>query len=211
MSSSPVNSDRSSMRRRKKKKIQSHDLAENNLNSPMEWKSDMRQQIYSSKLLQALRKVRDGDGSPGQKRVHEAADRVLATTAKGRTRWSREILTNWLKLKFMKKNNIVKRQNKVITAISTRSQRKSKVKIFGLISMSLPAFQRKVRVLGRLVPGCRKQPMPVVLEEATDYIAALEMQVRAMSALAELLSISGSSSSTAAQGNQLGSSSSSRT
>ncbi|XP_057806102.1 transcription factor bHLH148 [Salvia miltiorrhiza] len=204
-----VNSDRSSTRRRKKKKIQSHALAENlgstdhHQNSPIEWKSDARQQIYSSKLLQALRQVRLGDSSPAPKRVHEAADRVLATTAKGRTRWSRAILTNRLKLKFMKRNNIVKRQSKVMTAISTgtsRSQKRSKVKILRLKPKSLPAFQRKVRVLGRLVPGCRKQPTPVVLEEATDYIAALEMQVRAMSALAELLSVSGSSSSAAAEG-----------
>ncbi|KAG6396356.1 hypothetical protein SASPL_142504 [Salvia splendens] len=199
-----LNSGRSSTRRRNKKKIQSHAIAENlssndqHQNSPIEWKSDAQQQIYSSNLLQALRQVRNGDGSPAPKRVHEAADRALATTAKGRTRWSRAILTNRLKLKFMKKNNIVKRQRKVMTSISTgnsRSQRKSKVKILRLKSKSLPAFQRKVRVLSRLVPGCRKQSMPVVLEEATDYIAALEMQVRAMSALAELLSVSGSSSS----------------
>ncbi|KAK6160963.1 hypothetical protein DH2020_004344 [Rehmannia glutinosa] len=184
LSSNPaVNSDRSSTRRRKKKKIQnqSQNQAENlENNSAIQWKSDAQQQIYSSKLLQALQQVRLNSTSSGApKRVHEAAYRVLAATAKGRSRWSRAILTNRLKLKFMKKNNIVKRQRK-----------------------------RKASVLSRLVPGCRKQPLPVVLEEATDYIAALEMQVRAMSALAELLSVSGSSSSGFASGglNQLGSS-----
>ncbi|KAH6788341.1 basic helix-loop-helix DNA-binding superfamily protein [Perilla frutescens var. frutescens] len=223
-----VSSDRSATRRRRKKKIQSHAVAENlsssndrqqQQDSSIEWKSDAQQQIYSSKLLQALRQVRLSDGSPAPKRVHEAADRVLAATAKGRTRWSRAILTNRLKLKFMKKNNIVKRQNKVMSVIAatgnSRSPKKSKVKILRLKSKSLPAVQRKVRVLSRLVPGCRKQPMPVVLEEATDYIAALEMQVKAMSALAELLSVSGSSTSATAQlgrgvgTDQLGSSSSS--
>ncbi|KAK4433861.1 Transcription factor [Sesamum alatum] len=204
VSSNPaVNSDRSSTRRKKKKKIQSQNSGENINNNgqrqdSVEWKSDVQQQIYSSKLLQALRQVRHSGASSGPKRVREAADRVLASTAKGRTRWSRAILTNRLKLKFMKKNNIVKQQSKVMTVItsgSSRMKKKSKVKILRLKSKSLPAVQRKARVLSRLVPGCRKEPLPVVLEEATDYIAALEMQVRAMTALAELLSVSGSSSS----------------
>ncbi|KAK6138805.1 hypothetical protein DH2020_027455 [Rehmannia glutinosa] len=215
LSSNPaVNSDRSSTRRRKKKKIQnqSQNQAENlENNSAIQWKSDAQQQIYSSKLLQALQQVRLNSTSSGApKRVHEAAYRVLAATAKGRSRWSRAILTNRLKLKFMKKNNIVKRQRKVMTVITTgnsRMQKKSKVSVLRLKSKCLPAVQRKASVLSRLVPGCRKQPLPVVLEEATDYIAALEMQVRAMSALAELLSVSGSSSSGFASGglNQLGS------
>lgn len=198
-----LNSDRSSIRRKRKKKFQIQSTGEIiTQNSSIEWKSETQQQIYSSKLLQALRQVRLNGGSSaaaGPSRVHEAADRVLAATAKGRTRWSRAILTNRLKLKFMKKNNIVKRQSKVISVISTgssRSQRKSKVRILRLKSKSLPAVQRKARVLSRLVPGCRKEALPVVLEEATDYIAALEMQVKAMSALAALLSVSDSSSST---------------
>ncbi|KAG8372861.1 hypothetical protein BUALT_Bualt12G0111000 [Buddleja alternifolia] len=209
LSSNPsLNSDRLSTRSRKKnKKIRKEDQ---NLNdndhrqiSSIQWKSDGQQQIYSSKLLQALRQVRLNGGS--SKRVHEAADRVLASTAKGRSRWSRAILSNRLKLKFMKKNNIVKRQNKVMTVITTgnsRLHKKSKLSILRLKSKSLPAVQRKARVLSRLVPGCRKESFPVVLEEATDYIAALEMQVRTMSALAELLSAS-SSSSTTTSANQL--------
>lgn len=55
----------------------------------------------------------------------------------------------------------------------------------------LPALKRKVRVLSRLVPGCRKLSLPNLLEETTDYIAALEMQVRAMTALAGLFTGTG--------------------
>lgn len=190
LSSNPaVNSDRSSTRRKKKKKIHNPSQIEAESvdnNSEIPWKSDSQQQIYSSKLLQALQQVRLSSGSsPAQpsapKRVSEAAYRVLAATARGRSRWSRAILTSRLKLKFMKKNNIVKRQRKVVTVITTgnsRVHKKSKVSVSRLKSKGLPAVQRKARVLGRLVPGCRKQPLPVVLEEATDYIAALEMQVK---------------------------------
>ncbi|XP_047977756.1 transcription factor bHLH147-like [Salvia hispanica] len=185
-----------STRRKKKKKI-SHNPQIQPENPQIEWKSEAQQQIYSSKLLHALQQVRLG--SSGPRAVREAADGALATTARGRTRWSRAILTSRLKLKFMKKNSVARRQRKVMAVIATagnyRQRRRSKVGVLRLRSKCLPAFQRKARVLSRLVPGCRKQPLPVVLEETTDYIAALQMQVRAMSALAELLTVSGSSSS----------------
>ena len=51
----------------------------------------------------------------------------------------------------------------------------------------LPPLQRKVKVLGRLVPGCQKISFPSLLEEDTDYITDLQMQVRAMTVLSELL------------------------
>ncbi|XP_019181080.1 PREDICTED: transcription factor bHLH147-like [Ipomoea nil] len=195
---------RAAARRRKKKRsqvpsAQSQDAS--NSSSADEWKSEAQQQVYSSRLLGALRMLRlSPPSSPaapkGGRAVREVADRVLAVTAKGRTRWSREILTNRLKLKFMKKHN--KRQRVVAAAAArgnSRLPKKPRLSILRLKMKNLPTVQRKARVLGRIVPGCRKEPLPVILEEATDYIAALEMQVRAMSALADLLSGASSSSS----------------
>ncbi|KAH7857447.1 hypothetical protein Vadar_012833 [Vaccinium darrowii] len=181
---------------RRKKKLQqatSRDQSQNpnGVNSSTtDWKSESQQQVYSSKLLHALRQVRPSSAPRRGRAVREAADRVLAVAAKGRTRWSRAILTNRLKLKFMKN----RRPRAAAVAAVSRSK-KPRVSVLRLRCKNKPAVQRKARVLGRLVPGCRKEPLPVILEEATDYIAALEMQIRAMSALAELLSISGSGSS----------------
>ncbi|KAA8527355.1 hypothetical protein F0562_034930 [Nyssa sinensis] len=208
--SNPVtNSDRARDSAKKKKKKKSQAIRDETQNpntnhDSTQWKSEVQQQVYSSKLLQALRGVRLSSSPSAPRRgrsVREAADRVLAVTAKGRTRWSRAILTNRLKLKFMKN----KRQRVTVTG-STRSK-KPRLSILRLKSKNLPAVQRKVRVLGRLVPGCRKEPLPVILEEATDYIAALEMQVRAMTALTELLSGSSfGAGSSASPASQLGSS-----
>ncbi|KAI3522655.1 hypothetical protein L1887_00607 [Cichorium endivia] len=205
---------RDSAKRRKRKKIQrqsngnGRDQNSQNLcisnDQITPWKSEVQQQVYSSKLLQALRQVRQSSGTgnsptksprPGRA-VHEAADRVLAVTAKGRTRWSRAILTNKLKLKFMKSNR--RQRGMVATATGNSRLKKPRASILRLKTKNLPAVQRKTRVLGGLVPGCRKQSLPVVLEEATDYIPALEMQIRAMTALVNLLS--GGSSSTSVTG-----------
>ncbi|KAF7144815.1 hypothetical protein RHSIM_Rhsim04G0240500 [Rhododendron simsii] len=188
---------RESSKRRKKKKALTTTTAEPQQN-PNQWKSEAQQQVYSSRLLTALRQVRLGSPPSAPRRgraVREAADRVLAVTAKGRTRWSRAILKSRLKVKFLKS----KRQRVRVTG-NSRFEKKPKISVLRLKAKNLPAVQRKVKVLGRLVPGCRKEALPVILEEATDYIAALEMQVRAMSALAELaelLSGAGSSSSSA--------------
>lgn len=189
-------------RRKKKKSPQTQPSKSNETHT--KWKTDAQQQIYSSKLIQALSQVNlnpSSSSAPRQGRaVREAADRALAFAAKGKNRWSRAILTSRIKLKFRKQQH--KRQRlaassssstTVVSTGSSRPSKKHKVSVLRLKGKGLPAVQRKVRVLGRLVPGCRKQSLPVILEEATDYIAALEMQVRAMSAIAELLSRSNSS------------------
>lgn len=211
MSSSTVSQIplRDSSKRRKRKKLQqlqsnNNDQITKQTSNKIQWKSDAQQQIYSSKLLQALRHVRRSTGtsttttvgvgtSVRKHVVRETADRVLAVTAKGRTRWSRAILTNKLKIKNLKRSR--RERGLIVSSAGTANSRlkKPRVSILRLKTKNLPAVQRKTRVLGGLVPGCKKQSLPVVLEEATDYIPALEMQVKAMAALVELLS-GGSSS-----------------
>nr|GEW61289.1 transcription factor bHLH148-like [Tanacetum cinerariifolium] len=183
---------RDSSKRRKRKKLQqlqsnNNDQLTKQTNHKIQWKSDAQQQIYSSKLLQALRHVR----STGARKhaVRETADRVLAVTAKGRTRWSRAILTNKLKIKNLKRSR--RERGLIVSSTGSAAQsrlKKPRVSILRLKTKNLPAVQRKTRVLGGLVPGCKKQSLPVVLEEATDYIPALEMQVKAMAELVEFLS-----------------------
>ncbi|CAN0855340.1 Transcription factor bHLH148 [Linum grandiflorum] len=207
ISSNPVTNNTASNadRSRRKKKKKSLAAAQSNgqkLNQDhAKWKTEAQQQIYSSKLIQALSQVQLNPSSPSAPRrgraVREAADQALAVAARGRSRWSRAILTSRIKLKFRKQQQHKRQQQYhhqqqqhrlVSTAAGGGRSRKPRVSVLRLRGKTLPAVQRKVRLLGRLVPGCRKEPMPVILEEATDYIAALEMQVRAMSALAELLS-----------------------
>ncbi|XP_058742965.1 transcription factor bHLH149-like [Vicia villosa] len=144
----------------------------------MRWRSESDQNNYSKKLIEALSRINSPSTTKptpaGQ--VRETADRVLATSAKGRTRWSRAILGKWKKLR--RHHRKVKKAATGLNRTGIVNQR---------MTRRLPAVQKKTRVLGRLVPGCRKVPLPNLLEEATDYISALEMQVRAMTALAELL------------------------
>ncbi|KAK5805241.1 hypothetical protein PVK06_032894 [Gossypium arboreum] len=204
------NSDR--VRRKKKKKTSAGAATatlktnqqrqnQNQSNNHTRWKSEAQQQIYSSKLIQALSQVNlnGNHSSPSAPRrgraVREAADRALAVAAKGRTRWSRAILTSRVKLKFRKEKGQRSGSVSAATVTGVIGRNRSRKQRFSVLKLKAKSVQRKVKVIGRLVPGCRKQPLPVILEEATDYIAALEMQVRAMSALADLLSGSGSATS----------------
>ncbi|KAH7666597.1 Tropomyosin domain-containing protein [Dioscorea alata] len=59
------------------------------------WRTETEQKIYSSKLLEALRRVRSTESpAPTRSRaLRTAADRALAVAARGRTRWSRAILS----------------------------------------------------------------------------------------------------------------------
>ncbi|XP_074582408.1 transcription factor bHLH148-like isoform X2 [Curcuma longa] len=156
------------------------------------WRTEGEQRIYSSRLIEALRRVcQSSDSAPSASSsdhvrscaVREAADRVLAVSARGRTRWSRAILSGrTLKHRVRPKARRPKPVSTACVARAAAQRRKP------------PALEKKTRVLGRLVPGCRKLSLPSLLEEASDYITALEMQVRAMSAIAEAFSAAGSAS-----------------
>uniref|UniRef100_A0A5B7B8E8 IBH1-like N-terminal domain-containing protein n=1 Tax=Davidia involucrata TaxID=16924 RepID=A0A5B7B8E8_DAVIN len=187
------NSNRSRESKHKKRRkigIENRNQIEEAKIEPTRWKTEADQKIYSSKLIEALRQVRQNSFSPATaspvsvRAVRETADRVLAVAAKGRTRWSRAILRTPLRLKLSKINNKHKKHKKVKVTGDIRLKKP-------VAKKSLPVLEPKVRVLGRLVPGCRKLSFPNLLEEATDYIAALEMQVRAMSALTGLLTGAG--------------------
>ncbi|RZC57826.1 hypothetical protein C5167_005129, partial [Papaver somniferum] len=194
-------SPESSRKKRKRKNLNSSSSIslynQKQLIQTNKWKSESKQRIYSTKLLEALHRVRNTSSSSsssslprGGRAVREAADRALAFEAKGKTRWSRAILTSRIKLKLKKVNKprlVVGNEN---------SKKKPAIKVPARVNTKVPVLQKKVRVLGRLVPGCRKVSFPDLLEEATDYIAAMEMQVKAMTALAELLSGLGSTTST---------------
>ncbi|MFS7938168.1 putative helix-loop-helix DNA-binding domain superfamily [Helianthus anomalus] len=174
-----------SLKRIKKRKSQRR--SSRDTKNHRSWRSETQQKLYRSKLLQALQHVRlSSVHSPRLKglAVREAADRVLAMTAKGRTRWSRAILTNQVKRKSAKSDIKLMKRRIGVLRFKTKSKKLLKV-------------ERKTRDLRRLVPGCQNQPLPlpVVLEEVRDYICALDMQVKVMSAVADVLSAGSSSGS----------------
>lgn len=173
------------------------------------WRSLPQQRLYYTRLVEALSRSRRSSSassaeaqdaaaasasasassppSSGAGEVRGIADRVLATAAKGRSRWSRAILASRLRMSRLGKHH------KKARAPTGRGRLKKKpppqpALEGGARKRRLPAVERRVKVLGRLVPGCRGISMSSVLEETSDYIAALEMQVRAMTVLTQLLS-----------------------
>lgn len=163
------------------------------------WRSGAQQRIYGRRLLDALRAT--GGGQP--RAVKAAADSALALTARGQTRWSRAILLAGAACS--RRRVLVKAGGKIRGRRHHRPPRpQQQAKAAGATPLALGdgkerKVQERLRVLGRLVPGCRKLPAPALLEEAADYVAALQMQVNTMRALADALAAAQLSSSPEAE------------
>lgn len=144
--------------------------------------------MYGRRLLDALRAT--GGGQP--RAVKAAADSALALTARGQTRWSRAILLAGAACSrrrvLVKAGGKVRRRRRPPPPVQARDNAAAAalLKAKGK-DKDKDKVQERLRVLGRLVPGCRKLPAPALLEEAADYVAALQMQVNAMRALADAL------------------------
>lgn len=192
MSNYEASSERSAdSKRKKRRKIDGHNRFDDLTNCRTKWRTDSERQIYSVKFLEALRRTSGNPNSPaisnstGRGRiVRETADRILASSARGRTRWSRAILSNRLSLKLINKRHKKVKAPAEIKPKKTDAKRR-------LPLPPLPPLRRKAQILGKLVPGCHNLSLPNLLEETTDYIAALEMQVRALSTLAGILTAAG--------------------
>uniref|UniRef100_A0A0E0MTT0 BHLH domain-containing protein n=1 Tax=Oryza rufipogon TaxID=4529 RepID=A0A0E0MTT0_ORYRU len=181
------------------------------------WRSGVQERIYGRRLLDALRATRDGaagggGGAPPQPRaVKAAADSALALTARGQSRWSRAILLAGAASS--RRRVLVKAGGKIRRGGGGNSCRRPQARAAAAAAKAAAAassageppmlkekkVKERLRVLGRLVPGCRKLPAPALLEETADYVAALEMQVKAMRALADALAAAQLSSSTPQQ------------
>ncbi|WOL08377.1 transcription factor bHLH147-like [Canna indica] len=148
------------------------------------WRTAAQERIYGRRLIEALRATSSAGestrASSGPRAVKEAADSALAHTARGQSRWSRAILLGRRRprCKLLKVHRARKRP---------RPPPPAEMDPGAAAALGGKKVKDRLRVLGRLVPGCRKVSAPTLLEEAADYVAALEMQVKAMRALADAL------------------------
>lgn len=129
-------------------------------------------------------------------------DLSLAMTARGRTAWSRAIVRKYLsrlhKSGCQRRSAVKSRVNSPRSASAKNSRpcktifsgKKSIRRLFGVASRSGTSIRSetgsvasRLQTLRELIPGSRRLDTPVFLEEVTDYIVALKMQVQAMQAL----------------------------
>ncbi|WOL09344.1 transcription factor bHLH150 [Canna indica] len=143
------------------------------------WRAAARERAYRRRLVEALRAAARRRASEPRD-VKEAADSALALTAGGRSRWSRAILLG----RHRRAKLLVKAGGKAARSRGGRPRPDAMPPPPGKGNR----VRDRLRLLGRLVPGCRKLSAPSLLEETVDYVAALEMQVKSMRALVNALS-----------------------
>ncbi|KAL6850142.1 hypothetical protein ACP4OV_020769 [Aristida adscensionis] len=167
------------------------------------WRSGAQHKIYGRRLLDALRAT-GGAGAPQPRAVKQAADSALALTARGQTRWSRAILLAGAACSrrrvLLKAGGKIRRHRR--PAAAAKAKAAAAASAGDPPSMKEKRVKDRLRVLGRLVPGCRKLPAPALLEETADYVAALEMQVKTMRALADALAAAQLSSAPSPAGDE---------
>lgn len=160
------------------------------------WRSGAQQRIYGRRLIEALRVTRGGGASgttpASPQAIKDAADSALALTARGQTRWSRSLLFG----RCRRRKVLLKAGGKIRRRRPPRPPRKTAAEVSLETSPALKGkkVRDRLRVLSRLVPGCRKLSTPSLLEEAADYVGALQLQVETMRALADALSAAALSS-----------------
>ncbi|GLT88426.1 hypothetical protein SLE2022_064530 [Rubroshorea leprosula] len=101
------------------------------------WRTEREQQIYSSKLGEALRRSRRSG-----REVRETADRLLAVSARGATRWSRAILSS-------QRGGAKLRKHKKARVTGNGRLKKLAGGIKMVENRRLPAVERKMKVLSR--------------------------------------------------------------
>jgi len=165
------------------------------------------QRKYIRQLVAMLRRGRIERATSGltqsrSRAVKLAADLSLAMTARGRTAWSRAILRKYLSRLHKsgcQRLSVVKSRVNSPRSASTKNSwpckmtypgNKSIRRLFGAVSRSRTSIRSetgtvasRMQTLRELIPGSRLLDTPVFLEEVTDYIMALKMQVQAMQAL----------------------------
>ncbi|MBA0813119.1 hypothetical protein Gohar_026999 [Gossypium harknessii] len=86
--------------------------------------------------------------------------------------WSHAIFMSCVKLKLRKEKEQRSGFVSAATLTGVTGRNLSRKQRFSVLKLKVKFVQKKVKVLGRLVRGCRKQSLPIILEEATNYIIA---------------------------------------
>lgn len=133
------------------------------------WRSAEQQRIYGRWLIEALLAARSGPTGPWV--IKKAADSALALSARPQSHWSRAILVG----RSRGGNVMLKPKAGGNIRPLRRFQQPGKL---AAAQMEGRKVRNRLRLLSRLVPGCRKLPTASVLAETVDYVAALQMQVR---------------------------------